>query len=62
MAIADPNKTLQALRAALAISPDNLPLHQHLAETLLRLGYGEEAERGYRQALAQEPDHPALKL
>jgi hypothetical protein len=28
------NKELQALRAALAVSPDNMPLRLHLADTL----------------------------
>jgi transitional endoplasmic reticulum ATPase len=36
--------TVQALRDALRISPDNLPLRQHLAETLLGLGRFDEAE------------------
>jgi len=37
-------ETVQALRAALEFSPDNVPLRQHLADTLLGLGQFEEAE------------------
>lgn len=54
--------TIQALREALRISPDNLPLRQHLAETLLGLGRLDEAEHEYRQALAQASDNDALKV
>ena len=54
--------TIQALREALRISPDNLPLRQHLAETLLGLGRLEEAEQEYRHALAAESDNDALKV
>lgn len=54
--------TVQALRDALRVSPDNLPLRQHLAETLLGLGRFDEAEHEYRQALAQASDNDALKV
>jgi transitional endoplasmic reticulum ATPase len=54
--------TVQALREALRLSPDNLPLRQHLAETLLALGRLDEAEQEYRQALAQAGDDDALRI
>ena len=54
--------TIQALREALRISPDNLPLRQHLAETLLGLGRLDEAEQEYRHALASAGDNDALKV
>lgn len=54
--------TIQSLRDALRLSPDNLPLRQHLAETLLALGRLDEAEQEYRQALAQAGDNDALKV
>jgi SpoVK/Ycf46/Vps4 family AAA+-type ATPase len=54
--------TVQALREALRVSPDNLPLRQHLAETLLALGRLDEAEQEYRQALAHAGDNDALKV
>jgi SpoVK/Ycf46/Vps4 family AAA+-type ATPase len=44
--------TLAALRAALAVSPDNLPLHLHLAQTLRDNGRADEAQAEYRAALA----------
>jgi predicted Zn-dependent protease len=55
-------ETVQALKEALRHSPDNVPLRQHLAEVLLGLGQSEEAEREFRQALAQAPDQPAVKI
>lgn len=54
--------TLQALRAALLISPDNQPLRQHLADTLLGLGRFEEAETEYRLALSFMPESQPLGL
>jgi transitional endoplasmic reticulum ATPase len=53
---------LDGLREALRLSPENLPLRQHLADTLLRLGHPQEAEREYRDALARAPDDPRLTL
>ena len=58
-----PNEhTIRALREALRLSPRNLPLRQHLAETLLSLGRAEEAEKEFREALAEWPDQAPLKL
>lgn len=53
---------IAALRAALQVSPDNLPLTLHLGDTLLSLGRGEEAEREFRQALSRWSDEARLKL
>ncbi|HEV2968722.1 MAG TPA: AAA family ATPase [Pirellulales bacterium] len=58
----DGQATVDALREALAVSPDNLPLRQHLASTLVGLGRYDEAETEYRRALAAAPDHQACKL
>jgi transitional endoplasmic reticulum ATPase len=55
-------QAIQALREALRISPDNIPLRRHLAETLLSLGRHAEAEQEFRQALAHAPDDPLLKV
>jgi transitional endoplasmic reticulum ATPase len=55
-------ETVRALRDAVRISPDNVPLRQHLADTLLHAGRPEEAEKEYRHALAQAADNPQLKL
>jgi SpoVK/Ycf46/Vps4 family AAA+-type ATPase len=56
------DKVLQSLRDALEVSPDNIPLRQHLAEMLQSLGRHAEAEREYRHALAQDADNPHLKI
>ncbi len=53
---------IESLRAALAVSPDNVPLRRHLADTLLGLGRAAEAESEYRAALALAPDDSELKL
>ncbi|QDV08137.1 ATP-dependent zinc metalloprotease FtsH 2 [Planctomycetes bacterium Poly30] len=48
------------LRDALRVSPDNVPLRRHLAETLAKLGRHAEAEGEFRQVLgALEPADPA---
>lgn len=60
MAAGDPN--IEALRAALAVSPDNAPLRRHLAETLANFGRWEEAEGEYREALARAPNDHGLQL
>lgn len=53
---------LDALRDALRLSPDNVPLRRHLAETLMGRGQYEAAESEYRQALAMAPHDAQLKL
>ena len=53
---------LQALREALRLSPNNIALRQHLAETLLAQGHPEEAEKEFREALGLAPNSLALKL
>lgn len=53
---------LHALREALRLSPDNIPLRQHLADSLLSHGRADEAEKEYRQALAAAPEHVPLKI
>src|SRR5688572_28944605 len=58
----DPDALLASLREALRVSPDNLPLRKHLAETLLGHGRAEEAEREYRSALQRSPQDAQLKL
>jgi ATP-dependent 26S proteasome regulatory subunit len=56
------DEAIRALREALAISPDNVPLRQHLAESLLGLGRAEEAEQEYRLILSRSQDDPRSKL
>jgi transitional endoplasmic reticulum ATPase len=51
-----------ALREALRLSPDNLPLRKHLAATLLGLGRADEAEAEFKQALQRAPHDAELKV
>jgi SpoVK/Ycf46/Vps4 family AAA+-type ATPase len=53
---------LDALREAVRLSPENIPLRQHLGDTLLGLGRPDDAEKEYRQALAQAPNNERLKI
>ena len=55
-------QTIEKLRAALAASPDNAILREHLAETLLQFGFPEEAETEYQATLDLEPDAVSAKL
>jgi SpoVK/Ycf46/Vps4 family AAA+-type ATPase len=57
-----PSEQILALREAVRISPDNVPLRAHFADVLLRSGYAEEAEVEYRVALSQAPNDVALQL
>ena len=54
--------TVAALREALCVSPSNIPLHQHLADTLVKLGRFADAETAFRDALAIAPQHLRFKL
>ncbi len=51
-----------ALRDALRLAPDNLPLLLHVAETVLRSGGFAEAEALCKRALALDPRHAGAKL
>ncbi|PIQ83275.1 MAG: cell division protein [Candidatus Omnitrophica bacterium CG11_big_fil_rev_8_21_14_0_20_63_9] len=53
---------IRTLREALKLSPENLPLRQHLADMLLSAGQPQEAEEEYRRALAMAPSDVALQL
>ena len=50
------NPALSALRLALEICPDNLPLRRHLATTLAQDGQLSEAQTELQEALRQAPD------
>jgi transitional endoplasmic reticulum ATPase len=56
------DETIAALREALQVSPTNIPLHKHLAESLLRMGRFDQAEAAYREALAIAPHNDEFKL
>jgi transitional endoplasmic reticulum ATPase len=51
-----------ALREAVRVSPNNIPLRQHFAETLLAQGRAPDAEKEFREALSMAPNSAALKL
>jgi transitional endoplasmic reticulum ATPase len=53
---------LFSLRAALKFSPDNIPLRQHIADTLLNRGEAAAAAIEYQQALALAPTNLDLKF
>ena len=52
---------IQALRDALALSPDNYPLHMLLAKSLLDQGRAAEAEPEFRAVLAKSPNADAAQ-
>jgi len=56
------DETIEALRNAVRISPENLPLRQALAETLMSHARYDEAEREYKAALALAPQDKTIKL
>jgi transitional endoplasmic reticulum ATPase len=47
--------SLEPLREAVRLSPDNVPLRRHLGDMLLGAGQAAEAEQAYREALALAP-------
>ena len=51
-----------ALREAVRVSPNNIPLRQHFAETLLSQGKAADSEREFREALSMAPNSGVLKL
>ncbi len=51
---------IDSLREALKFSPNNIPLRLHLAESLLNLNRLDEAEKEYKEVLAQQ-EHPGAK-
>jgi AAA+ superfamily predicted ATPase len=56
------DRAIEALREALRLSPDNVPLRRHLAETLLGLGRLDDAESEFREAMARAGDDLELKV
>ena len=56
------NEAIQALREALNASPENLALRQLLADTLLKHGFGELAEKEFRTGLMQAPASLPMKM
>jgi len=56
------DETIRAIREALAVSPENVPLRRHLAESLTAAGRFSEAVAEYRQALSLAPHDDQLHL
>ena len=53
---------IASLREALRLSPENVPLRQHLAESLMAMGRPDDAEAEFRAALTLSPDNVKLKI
>jgi SpoVK/Ycf46/Vps4 family AAA+-type ATPase len=60
--MASADETIEGLRTAVRISPENLPLRQALAEVLAANGRYEEAEKEYKAAVGLAPSDAAIKL
>ena len=58
----NPEENIKALKEAVKLSPDNIILKKHLAETLVLYGHYEEAEQTFREALQLNPNDKSLKL
>jgi SpoVK/Ycf46/Vps4 family AAA+-type ATPase len=56
------NDSLAALREAVRVSPNNIPLRQHFAESLLGSGKAADAEKEFREGLSLAPNSSPLKL
>jgi transitional endoplasmic reticulum ATPase len=59
---AESSDPLLALREAVRVSPNNIPLRQHFAESLLSQGRAAEAETEFRQTLGLAPNSSTLKF
>ena len=53
---------LASLREALKVSPDNLPLRRHLADSLLQAGRLAEAEAEYKEGLNRAPEDTGFRF
>jgi SpoVK/Ycf46/Vps4 family AAA+-type ATPase len=56
------DRALDTLREAVRLSPENIPLRRHLAESLLAQGRPELAEAEFRAALTLAPEDAHLKV
>lgn len=56
------DEAVRALREAVRVSPENVPLRKHLISTLLGLGRYADAELECRQAMSHAPSDVELKL
>lgn len=60
--MASADETIEAMRHAVRLSPENLPLRRALADMLASQGRYEESEREYKGALAMSPQEIGIKL
>jgi transitional endoplasmic reticulum ATPase len=60
--MSDLEATLAALREAVRLAPDNIPLAEHFGKTLIALLRYDEAEQLYKGLLARHPNSSALKV
>lgn len=60
--MSEADDTINALREALGVSPDNAPLRNQLGKLLLGRGFHDEAEKLFREGLDLTPQSEALKL
>jgi SpoVK/Ycf46/Vps4 family AAA+-type ATPase len=60
--MAEADDMIEGLRQAVRVSPENVPLRQHLADTLLGVGQPADAEKEFRAALQLKPDDVKLKF
>ncbi|MFN6149911.1 MAG: tetratricopeptide repeat protein, partial [Planctomyces sp.] len=56
------DSVIRSLREALSVSPDNIPLRKHLAQSLMSLGQAAEAESEWQQLLRRQPGDAELML
>src|SRR5271165_2505460 len=56
------NETISTLKKAVQFSPDNVPLREHLGDSLMSLGRYEEAADEFTAALAMAKDNDKLKV
>ena len=60
--MSQPDDPTGPLREALEVSPDNVPLRRHLADSLKKLERFDEAEEEYRRVLNASPDDDDVRL
>jgi len=54
-------ENIKTLREAISLSPQNIPLRKHLADSLLQMGKHQEAEIEYRETLRLDPNNVNVK-
>ena len=60
--MSSPEEMIRGLKEAIAVSPNNLPLRKHLAQTMVSFGMLQEAEHEFRETLKIAPNNMEIKL